>query len=88
VLQIPAGAGFSGPFMNPAFAFSWFFHLKGARMWEHISVFWGGCLLGSYLAGLAWFYLVSKSQRTSAEGRVPKNWVTVDAGKAKAKKTS
>lgn len=40
--------------MNPAFAFSWFYHLKGADLWEHLIVFWGGCLSGSYVAGLAW----------------------------------
>lgn len=90
VILIPAGAGYSGPFMNPAFAFSWFFHLKGAAMWEHISVFWGGCLLGSYLAGLAWFYLVSPplKAKTAAKRGAPKARVAVNAGEVDVKKTS
>ena len=54
-LQIPLGLATSGPFMNPAFAFSWFFHLRGDTLWEHIAVYWLGCLAGSYLAGLAWW---------------------------------
>ena len=59
-LQIPLGSSLSGPFMNPAFAFSWFYHLKGADLWEHLVVYWAGCLLGSYMAGLAWLVLVKQ----------------------------
>lgn len=53
-MQIPAGASYSGPFMNPAVAFSWYWNLKGASAWEHFVVFWAGCLVGSYLAGVMW----------------------------------
>ena len=86
-MQIPVGAGFSGPFMNPAFAFSWYYHLKGAGMWEHIAVYWGGCLIGSYLAGLAWHYLVKAKRGNLAKGGAPKARVAVDAGVG-SKKTS
>lgn len=57
------GVEFSGPFMNPAFAFSWFYHLKGADLWEHIAVYWVGCLAGSYLAGLLWWFLTAPAKK-------------------------
>ena len=64
-LQIPLGVELSGPFMNPAFAFSWFYHLKGADLWEHIAVYWVGCLAGSYLAGLLWWFLTAPAKKVS-----------------------
>lgn len=67
VILIPLGSGFSGPFMNPAFAFSWFFHLKGAQLWEHLLVFWIGCLSGSYLAGLLWHRATQKGKQNAAK---------------------
>lgn len=54
--------------MNPAFAFSWFYHLRGSELWEHLLVFWGGCLSGSYLAGLAWHNVTKKVCRLARLG--------------------
>ena len=74
--------------MNPAFAFRWYFHLKGAGMWEHIAVYWGGCLLGSYLAGLAWHFVVRQGAGKPAKGGPPRARVAVNVGGGGSKKTS
>lgn len=58
--------------MNPAFAFSWFYHLRGTGLWEHVAVFWLGCLVGSYAAGLVWRVVTAPPKQVQPSG-LPSN---------------
>jgi aquaporin SIP len=53
-MQIFVGAEYTGPSMNPAITFSWFWHMGGHDSYEHAAVFWAAPLIGGAVAGLLW----------------------------------
>jgi len=65
LLLILGGMDYTGPSMNPAVTFCWFWHLKGHDALEHAVVFWAGPLAGSILAGL----LAREPKVTAPRGR-------------------
>ncbi|EIE21310.1 aquaporin-like protein [Coccomyxa subellipsoidea C-169] len=74
VVLVVAGAGFTGPSMNPAHAFSWNYFLDGHDRAQHIAVFWVAPLSGAMAAGLLWHAATSpaaKLKKRKAPAKAP-----------------
>uniref|UniRef100_A0A7S1T584 Aquaporin n=1 Tax=Tetraselmis chuii TaxID=63592 RepID=A0A7S1T584_9CHLO len=52
VLLILGGLNYTGPSMNPAVSFCWFWHYEGHTVMEHGMVFWVAPIVGAVLAGM------------------------------------
>lgn len=65
--QIMGGAAYTGPSMNPAFTFAWFWHTSGHENWEHFLVFWMAPLTGGALVGWLWAWLTSPAPPPAAK---------------------
>ncbi|BAU01788.1 hypothetical protein LR48_Vigan10g175600 [Vigna angularis] len=56
VVLITVGASYTGPAMNPAFAFGWAYFEKWHDKWDHFYVYWICPFVGSILA--AWLFRI------------------------------
>ncbi|KAK7364673.1 hypothetical protein VNO80_13414 [Phaseolus coccineus] len=56
VVLITIGASYTGPAMNPAFAFGWAYFEKWHDRWDHFYVYWICPFVGSILA--AWLFRI------------------------------
>lgn len=56
VVLIIAGSGYTGPAMNPAFAFGWAYFDKWHKTWDQFYVYWICPFIGAILA--AWLFRI------------------------------
>lgn len=68
LVAIMAGAAFTGPSMNPLFAFSWAYHHNRHTSLDHFLVYWIAPISGAVLAGLVFrWFLKPRPQKLTME---------------------
>ncbi|KAK9810267.1 hypothetical protein WJX72_007660 [[Myrmecia] bisecta] len=88
IFLVVAGANLTGPSMNPVVSFSWFFHLRGHALLEHLLVFWVAPLAGALAAGLVWWAAMRPAtRRRASRARKPSAPKKTQKAAAASKKT-